>query len=264
AETMRISEKGINLVKAFEGCLERTSDGRFRPYVCPAGVLTIGWGHTNHHGRSFNKGSLWTQEECDAELESDMSEFEQAVTRLVTVQLRQHQFDALVSFAYNCGEANLAKSTLLRKVNARDFEGAAREFQKWNRGNGRVLSGLVRRRASEALMFEGVADEDFDGQPDKLVHREPEKAPMPQQVDPPTVEPMSKSTTGKTAETIGGLSALALLSQWLDALGRLPGKLLDALILAASKPHFWIMFAIVGGAAYIWFRRRWMKQEQGI
>src|SRR5690606_6833672 len=90
------------------------------------------------------------------------------VDRLVKVPLKQHQFDALVSFAYNAGIGNLRSSTLLRKLNARDFAGAALEFHRWNRSNGKVLPGLVRRRAAEALLFQGIADLDFDGNPDRM------------------------------------------------------------------------------------------------
>lgn len=173
---MNISPRGLALVKSFEGCLKPIGGGKFKPYICPAGVLTIGWGHTNHHGRKFTKDSVWTQAECDAALAEDMRGFEVAVSRLVTVLLTQSQFDALVSFTYNCGEGNLAKSTLLRRVNGGDFDGAADEFAKWNRGGGKVLNGLTRRRAAEAALFrsEPVAPSTTE--------------PMPQQVDPPPGE----------------------------------------------------------------------------
>ena len=101
-----------------------------------------------------------------------MQGFAAQVAALLKVPTKQHQFDALVSFAYNCGIGNLRSSTLLRKLNAGDFPGAALEFHRWNRANGRVLAGLVRRRAAEALLFHGIADLDFDGNPD----------PMPQSV----------------------------------------------------------------------------------
>ena len=112
-----------------------------------------------------------------------MEEFESAVQRLVKVELEQWQFDALVSFTYNCGEGNLQKSTLLKKVNAGDFDGAALEFHKWNKGGGKVLAGLVRRRASEALLFQNIKDENYDGKPDKVIA--PMREPMAQEVDDP-------------------------------------------------------------------------------
>lgn len=200
---MKLSAEGLNLIKAFESCLKATAGG-FRGYYCPANKLTIGWGHTNDHGRQFNAGSVWTQAECDAELASDMAHFEAVVDRLVKVPLEQFQYDALASFSYNCGEGALAGSTLLKKVNAGNFVGAAAEFLKWNRGGGKVLAGLVRRRASESLLFQGITDANYDGKPDAAQPpRQPEQprvdapddsapsapAPMPQQVDPPQTFP---------------------------------------------------------------------------
>lgn len=166
-----LSADGAALIKSFESCAEK--DGTvFKPYVCPGGVLTIGWGHTNDHGRAFDKTARWTQKNCDDAFDEDMAFFEEQVTSMVKVPLKQHQFDALVSFAYNCGVGNLRGSTLRRKLNDRDYEGAALEFHRWNRSKGKVLPGLVRRRAAEALLFQGIADLDFDGNPD----------PMPQSV----------------------------------------------------------------------------------
>lgn len=171
---MRTSRRGIGLIKSFEGCHEAVGDGTFAPYICPAGVLTIGWGHTNNDGRKFTRSDRWSQVECDEALVRDLIVYERAVMRLVSVALNQSQFDALVSFTYNCGEGNLAKSTLLRKLNAGDYDGAVKEFARWNRGGGKVLAGLVRRRAAEAALFLSEA-----------VPTVPETTPMPQQVDPP-------------------------------------------------------------------------------
>ena len=153
--TMHISAAGLDLVKHFESCLKKQPDGRFKAYVDPVGVLTIGWGHTLHHGKRFDKSTCWTQQECDAELASDMALFEKQVGELVTMPLKQYQFDALVSFTYNVGAGNLKKSTLLRKLNVGDYAGAAHEFSKWNKGGGKVLRGLTRRRAAEASLFKG-------------------------------------------------------------------------------------------------------------
>lgn len=207
-EGLSLSNAGANLVKAFEGCLKPIGGGRFVPYICPAGVLTIGWGHTNDHGRQFNRNSVWTQAECDAEFRSDMKRFEAAVRKYVTVPLKQYQFDALVSFTYNCGEGNLRKSTLLRKVNAGDFRGAASEFEKWTKGGGRVLAGLVRRRNSEALLFCNVPDLNYDGRPDAKIS--PPKNPMPQRVDPPAKPPVPKTDKSVAGATV----AAATLAWW--------------------------------------------------
>jgi lysozyme len=161
-----ISPTGADLIKSFEGC-HKSEGNVFRPYVCPGGVLTIGWGHTNHNGRAFDKSARWTRQDCDAAFDEDMQGFARQVATQLKVPVKQHQFDALVSFAYNVGIGNLRASTLLRKLNAGDYDGAALEFHRWNRSNGKVLPGLVRRRAAEALLFQGIADVNFDGNPDR-------------------------------------------------------------------------------------------------
>jgi len=160
-----LGPKGAALVKAFESCMRTVSSG-FQAYLDPVQVLTIGWGHTNDNGRQFDANSIWSQAECDDEFESDMAIFVKAVNNAVTVPLNQDQFDALVSFTFNLGEGNLKSSTLLKKVNAGDFAGAAQEFQRWNKAGGKVLPGLTRRRACEALLFQSIPDNNYDGIPD--------------------------------------------------------------------------------------------------
>jgi lysozyme len=179
-DSLILTERGANLVKHFESCLKPVKDG-FKAYKCPAGVLTIGWGHTNHHGIKFTNEDVWSQADCDAAFTDDMKGFEDAVKHLVTVPLTAYQFDALVSFTYNVGEGALSKSTLLKKLNAGDYKGAAQEFKRWNKANGKELAGLTRRRASEALMFENIPDENYDGKADTP----PSPHPMPQIVDIP-------------------------------------------------------------------------------
>jgi lysozyme len=181
-EHLTLTPAGGNLIKHFEGCLQPKGD-KFHAYTCPAGVLTIGYGHTNHHGRKFDTTTRWSLDTCEEAFYEDMETFEKAVRRLVKVELTPFQFDALTSFTYNVGEGNLAKSTLLRKVNAGDFKGAAEEFKKWNKANGKVLAGLTRRRNAEALLFQNIPDENYDGKPDKVV--KPPPHPMPQNVDAP-------------------------------------------------------------------------------
>jgi lysozyme len=179
-EDRKLTKAGANLIKHFEGCLEKKGD-HYRAYKCPAGVLTIGFGHTNHHGMKFDAASHWTLEQCNQAFMEDMGGFERAVRKHVKVPLEPWQFDALVSFTYNCGEGNLAKSTLLKKVNASDFKGAASEFLKWNKGGGKVLPGLTRRRKSEALLFQNIPDLNYDGVADP----KPPTIAMPQLVDSP-------------------------------------------------------------------------------
>lgn len=127
---------------------------RLATYRDAVGVPTIGFGHTAAAGPPVpTYGMTITAAEADAILGRDLAKFEAAVDRLVTVPMAQREFDALVSFAFNLGEGNLAKSTLLRKLNAGDKAGAAAEFPKWNKAGGKVLAGLTRRRAEERMMF---------------------------------------------------------------------------------------------------------------
>jgi len=175
---LKLTEKGAKLIQHFEGCL-KPHEGKFKAYKCPANVLTIGWGHTNHHGRQFDAATRWTAKECHQVFLEDMEGFERDVRKAVKVPLTDYQFDALVSFTYNCGSGALNKSTLLKKLNAGDFAGAAREFKKWNKAGGKELKGLTRRRNSEAVMFAGLSDENFDGVADD---------PMPQAIDDGDIE----------------------------------------------------------------------------
>lgn len=175
---LSLSPPGANLVKHFESCMKKCGPDRYTAYRCPANVITIGWGTTGH---GIKMGDTWSLARCNAMFLEDMRVFEDDVKRLVKIALTQWQFDALVSFAYNVGAGALGKSTLLKKVNAGDFEGAALEFHKWNKAGGKVMSGLVRRRASEALLFQNIADEDYDGKPDKVI--KPLDDAMPQAVD---------------------------------------------------------------------------------
>ena len=173
---MSVSASGLKLIQSFEGCEKKAGRGHFRAYLDPVGILTIGWGHTNATGRKFSADSVWTQAECDAALREDMAKFESGVRSLVKVEIEQCQFDALVSFAYNCGTGNLKSSTLLRKVNRRDFSGAARVFAKSHKAGGRVLKGHTRRRAAEATLFQGAGRIEVNARED---------GPMAQSVDAP-------------------------------------------------------------------------------
>lgn len=142
-EISKIGKAGLDLIKDFEGL-------KLRAYLCPAKVWTIGYGSTGPH---VTPGKVITEAEAEELLKDDLDRFEKAVTRLVTVPLRQNQYDALVSFAFNVGISALERSTLLKRVNAKLFDQAASEFAKWNRAGGRPLAGLTRRRAAEAALF---------------------------------------------------------------------------------------------------------------
>lgn len=141
------SDKGIALIKEFEGL-------RLQAYPDPATggePWTIGVGHTG----GVRRGDVITEAQADTFLRADLGRFEAAVNKLAPVTT-QDQFDALVSLAFNVGEGNLASSTLLRKHNAADYDGAAAEFGRWNKAAGKVMAGLTRRRAAEASLYRGV------------------------------------------------------------------------------------------------------------
>jgi lysozyme len=160
-----LGPKGEALIKSFESC-QRVVTGGFQAYRDPVGVLTIGWGHTRDNGRQFTSSDIWTQADCDTEFRNDMEIFVKAVKDAVKAPINQDQFDAVVSFAFNVGAGNLRSSTLLQKLNASDFSGAAQQFQRWNKAAGKVLPGLTRRRACESLLFQSIPDTNFDGVPD--------------------------------------------------------------------------------------------------
>ena len=139
-------EKGLSLIKSFEGL-------KLDSYICPAGVPTIGYGTTKINGQAVKVPSTITESQANEFLQTDVKTFEQAVNSAVTVPITQNQFDALVSFTYNLGPGNLRSSTLLKKLNAKDYAGAADEFPKWNKSGGKELAGLTRRRNAERDLF---------------------------------------------------------------------------------------------------------------
>jgi GH24 family phage-related lysozyme (muramidase) len=151
---MKPSPACSELVQEFEGCAKKRPDGRYDAYPDPGtggDPWTIGWGTT---GPDVKKGTIWTKQQCDDRFAAHLEQFAAKVDRLLAGALTtQNQFDAMVSFAYNLGAGNLASSTLLKKHKARDYEGAAAEFGKWTKAAGKVLPGLVRRRAAEAALY---------------------------------------------------------------------------------------------------------------
>lgn len=141
---MKISEKGINLIKGFETF-------KAVAYLCPAGVLTIGYGHT---GKDVKEGMVITEEEAERLLVDDIILSEEAVRNNVRKSLTQNQYDALVSFVFNVGADGFRKSTLLKLVNIDPADEAIKnEFLRWKYSKGKVLSGLERRRAVEAELY---------------------------------------------------------------------------------------------------------------
>ena len=146
---MKMSDDGLALIREFEGF-------RGQAYHCPAGVWTIGFGHTSRAGPpAVGPGSKMSHAEASKVLAADAEVFAQGVRESLRREITDAQFSALVSFAYNVGIGAFRSSSVLRAVNAGDFEAVPRRMGMWVKGGGRVLPGLVRRRAAEAALFMG-------------------------------------------------------------------------------------------------------------
>jgi hypothetical protein len=197
---------------------------------------------------------IWTEKQAEDALAKELVGHEAAVLRLVSVDLNQNQFDALVSFAYNCGDGALSKSTLLKKLNRGDYPGAQNEFMKWNRGGGRVLRGLSIRRAKEAALF---AERVEEAVPDAL----------PQAIDEPK-EPMGAGTKMAIAGTASGgagavvsspptavTDTVANVGAW-QSIGK---TAIEASTLAWSKPWLLVVAVTLGLGVMFWpdIRRMW-------
>lgn len=143
-----INQNGLDLIKHFEGLYTDS-------YICPAGVPTIGYGHTGN----VELGQCVTPQEAEDILQEDMQKFAIAVEKAIVVELNDNQFSALVSFAFNCGAGNLRASTLCRKLNTGDYDCVPSELGRWvkatdpSTGKKRSLAGLVKRRAAEGTLF---------------------------------------------------------------------------------------------------------------
>jgi lysozyme len=161
-----INQAGVDLIKSFEGLGDgNPATVNLDPYLDPIGIWTIGWGHAIEVGGAYLRGKAnrqaardlypggITMAQAETLLRGDVLDTCRDVEALVDVTLTDNQFAALVSFTFNLGRGSLAKSTLLKKLNGGDFAGASAEFQKWNKAGGKVMDGLVRRRAAEAELF---------------------------------------------------------------------------------------------------------------
>ena len=144
SKQMNISQEGLSLIKKFEGC-------ELEAYKCAAGVWTIGFGSI----KGVKQGDTITQEEADNLLLHEMDEYEGYINDAVNVDLNQNQFDALVSWVFNLGPSNLSSSTLLTRINNKNWDDVPAQIKRWNKAGGKVLQGLIRRREAEALLFEG-------------------------------------------------------------------------------------------------------------
>lgn len=209
---MKLSQTALDTLKGLEGYHKARSDGSCEAYRCVVGKdangnpvydgkWTIGWGCT----KGVRAGMVWTKEQAEVALRAELEECERIVTRLVTIDMTQHQFEACVLFVFNVGEGGgrdpktgkvtdgFKTSTLLRKLNAGDVEGAAAEFGRWTRSGGiRDVPGLVRRRKIEAALFLQPVEGEDPPEPD-----------MPQTIEAPL--PISWSEAHETLKEASGL-----------------------------------------------------------
>lgn len=142
---MKTSNKGRNFIKGFEQL-------RLKAYPDPGTggkPWTIGWGHT----KGVMQGDRITQEQAEQFFSDDLAVFELTVNSAIKRPMTQNQFDAMVSLAFNIGGPNFAQSTLVKKFNAGDVQGAADQFPRWKFANGNEMLGLIKRRAAEREMF---------------------------------------------------------------------------------------------------------------
>ena len=252
---MQMSQEGIDaLLKKYEGC-------KLKAYRCPANVCTIGYGHTSAAGApAVTDGMVITQQQCDDILRRDLVKFETAVHDMVKQPLTQHQFDVLVDFAYNAGVGNLKSSTLLKKVNAGQFDAAPAELMKWTKGGGKVLAGLVRRRQAESAWW---LSHEMVPMTAAAAAEVAEADDQEQRVSPDAVSVPSMATSrqGNAAIITAGLGGLGVAKQ-VAAQAQDASDTATQIIGLLGNTNFLIMLAIVGlGGAIWWFRKQHMEEH---
>lgn len=189
---MKLSKRGLELIQSFEGYHTALPDGGCRAYLDELPekpIWTIGFGCTE----GVYEGLTWTRAQADAAFMRELAKHEVEVLKRVTVELNQHEFDALVSFSYNCGPRNL-QLLIANRLNRGDRAGTARALPLYNKAGGNVHKGLVRRRAAEAALFLEPVEASAD-------------PVMPQRVDEPAAKPTG-SRKWSLIEWLKGLFAV--------------------------------------------------------
>jgi lysozyme len=231
---MKTNQRGIALIIEFEG---------FRPdaYLCPAGVVTIGFGFT----KGVQMGDRMTRSEAAERLKRELAEYEQGVLAACTLPPNENEFSAFVSFAFNVGVAGFRSSSVLKAHNRGDKQAAARAFQLWNKatvgGVKKTLPGLTRRRMAEAALY--LAPVAID------------EVQMPQRIEPET--PMTASPINRASVVAGGTATVAAVSETIQTINGVKygveglGDWLVPLLLVA----------VVGLCAYIVWERVKVRQQ---
>ena len=242
---MNTSKAGLDLIKQFEGL-------RLKAYKCPADVWTIGYGHTSAAGQpAVKSGMSITEAQANKILAADLGQYEDAINNSVKVDLTQNQFDALVSFVYNVGIGAFQKSTLLKKLNAGQYDAVPGELMKWTKGGGKELPGLVRRRRAEAALWRGVNDD----APIKQDARIEPDAPKP----PKTMVQSKEGNAAILTGVASGATAAAEVSRQVKETGDSLTSVIDML----KNPTFIVLMLVVIAAAAIWYWRWQRLKEEG-
>jgi lysozyme len=237
----KTSDAGLSIIKSFEGLHRLGDDGLVRAYRCPAGKWTVGYGHT----KGVRSGMKVTPEECEQFLIDDVKWCEEAVRRHVEVPLSQRQFDALISFVFNLGEGNFARSTLLKRLNKGHYDEVPEQLQRWNKarvdGVLKPLRGLTRRRSAEAALFSmdaPMASEDGDK--------------MPQKPEPTATKPLRKSKTMAGAAAGGVGVTLSATAEQLQGL------------VPYSDAIKWVFLAVAVAGIALTAYARWEDHKDGV
>lgn len=258
-----ISTRGLDFIKGFETFVPYVYDdkkapvgGKYREWdgEKPRGTLTIGYGHTNaaKHQLKIVKGLRITEPKACQILDVDLDECEAAVNALVKAELTQGQFDALVSFTFNCGVGALKNSTILRKLNSGDYDGARAAFDLYVNSKGKYMRGLQRRRDGEQALWDANYAE---------VHIPAETVDHPAIVDDESITKESAATAGSglagAASTVAAISGAAAETK--KNVGEI--GIFDTLDKLMVRPGFWIGVVLLIAFAYwrrwpAWFWRR--------
>lgn len=234
-----ISAQGIELIKKFEGL-------RLEAYQCSAGVWTIGYGTTSN----IREGMKITRSQAEEYLVRDLLAFEQSINARVKVPLKQYQFDALICFVYNVGVGAFSKSSLLKLLNAGNYEAVPAQLMRWTKAGGKELVGLVKRRRAEAALWRGLPENSYVSQRDTP--------------DTPTGKPLVKSKTAwgsAFAGTVAGVNAFAEpLKQFQESVTSL-GEICTQ---AAKNPFMWLSIAAIGVCIYLIMERKRHADENGV
>lgn len=241
---MRTSQAGIDLIKKYEGC-------RLTAYVCPAGVLTIGYGHTSAAGDPVvSRGMAITEDQAETILRNDLLKVEAEIEHLVKYPVLQNQFDVLVSFQYNTGA--LGRSTLLKRVNEGRFADVPGELMKWINGDGKPLPGLIRRRREEAKMWRGLDTTE------PVNFMESRATPD----DPKPSKSILASKEGGAAIIAGGAGTLGVVNE-VKSTVQDATDIVTALTGALGRPVVVTLLVVLVAAAAIWYFRKRRLDEEG-